>query len=147
MLQNFRASNKWPPHLSKQDQAYYKTLIDRVFQDKNKQVWVRLDDFKYPRMALYLPAKYWKEAMCEAHDGIFGGHNAAHKIYLKISTSYIWSKMRQDIKHHQNFCLRCQQQKKSTNKWTPLAPLSIPERPNLRTHANLFGPMLTVGGK
>jgi hypothetical protein len=49
--------------------------------------------------------------------------------------------MRQDIERHQNFC---QQRKKSTNKRTPLAPLPIPDRPNLRIHADLFGPMLTA---
>ncbi len=29
-------------------------------------------------------------------------------------------------------------------KPTPLAPLPIPERPNWRIHADLFGPMLTA---
>jgi hypothetical protein len=144
MLQNFRTNNKWPPDLSKHDQAYYRILIDRVFQDKSKLVWVRLDDFKYPRPALYLPERYRKEAMCEAHNGIFGGHNAAHKTYLKISTSYVWPKMRQDIERHLSYCLRCQQRNKSTNKRTPLAPLPIPECPNLRIHADLFGPMITA---
>ncbi len=107
-------------------------------------VWVRLSDFNYPRTALYLPSRYRKEAMCEAHDSIVGGHNATHKTYLKISTSYFWPKMRQDIERHQNFCLRCQQRKKSTNKRTLLAPLPIPDHPNLRIHADLFGPMLTA---
>ena len=32
-------------------------------------------------MALYLPEKYRKEAMCEAHDSIFGGHNATQKTH------------------------------------------------------------------
>jgi len=32
----------------------YKTLAERAFQDKNKVVWVRLNDFNYPRTALYL---------------------------------------------------------------------------------------------
>ncbi len=85
---------------------------------------------------LYLPIRYQKEAMCETHNSILGGHNVAHKTYLKISTSYFWPKMRQDIERHQNFCLRCQQRKKSTNKKTPLAPLPIPDY--------LFGPMLTA---
>ncbi len=107
-------------------------------------MWVRLNDFNYPRMALYLPSRYRKEAMCEAHDRVFGGHNAAHKTYMKISPLYFWPKMRQDIQRHQNYCLRCQQRKKSTNKQTPLAPLPIPERPNLRIHADLFGPMITA---
>ncbi len=97
MLQTFRTKNEWPPYLSKQDQSYYKILAERVLQDKNKEVWVRLNDFNYPRTALYLPSRYRKEAMCEAHDRVFVGYNAAHKTYLKISTSYFWPKMRQDI--------------------------------------------------
>jgi hypothetical protein len=56
ILQTFMTKNEWPPKLSKQEQNYYKIMADRVFQDKNKVVWVRLDDFKYPRMALYLPS-------------------------------------------------------------------------------------------
>jgi hypothetical protein len=40
MLQNFRSKNEWPPHLSKQDQSYYKILMERVFQDRNKLVYV-----------------------------------------------------------------------------------------------------------
>jgi transposase InsO family protein len=143
-IQVFRNSGQWPQTIPRQDQAYYTAMIEKLFQDKNKFVWVRLNDFNYPRTVLYLPTRYRKEAMCEAHDSILGGHNAAHKTYLKISTSYFWPKMRQDIERHQNFCLRCQQRKKSTNKRTPLAPLPIPDRPNLRIHANLFGPMLTA---
>jgi hypothetical protein len=41
--------------------------------------------------------------MCRAHDGVFGGHNATHKTYLNISTSYFWPKMKQDIERHKNF--------------------------------------------
>ncbi len=118
-IQTFRNTNQWPQTIPRQDQAYYTTMIDKLFQDKNKVVWVRLNDFSYPRTALYLPTRYWKEAMCKTHDSILGGHNAAHKTYLKISTSYFWPKMKQDIECHQNFCLRCQQRKKSTNKRTP----------------------------
>jgi transposase InsO family protein len=143
-IQTFWNTGKWPSTIPRQDQAYYTAMIDKLFQDKNKLVWVRLSDFNYPRTALYLPARYRKEAMCEAHDSILRGHNAAHKTYLKISTSYFWKKMRQDIERHQSFCLRCQQRKKSMNKKTPLAPLPIPDRPNLRIHDDLFGPMLTA---
>jgi len=143
-IQTFRNTNQWPQSIPRQDQEYYMAMIDKFFQDKNNGVWVRLIDFNYPRTALYLPSRYRKEAMCKAHDSILGGHNVAHKTYLKISTSYFWLKIRQDIERHQAFCLRCQQHKKSTNKITPLAPLPIPDRPNLRIHADLFGPMLTV---
>ncbi len=40
--------------------------------------------------------------------------------------------------------IRCQQWKKSANKKTPLLPLPILERPNIITHTDLFGPMMTV---
>jgi hypothetical protein len=82
--------------------------------------------------------------MYEAHDSIFGGHNATQKTYLKILTSYYWPKMFQEIEKHKNFCLQCQQRKKSIKKKTPLAPLTIPNRPNLRVHADLLGPMITA---
>jgi hypothetical protein len=144
MLQTFMTKNEWPLNLPKQDQIYFKNLAEKAFQDKNKVVWIHLEDFNYPRTALYLPPRYRKEAMCEAHDSILGGHNTNHKTYVKISTSYYWPKMIQDIEKHKNFCLRCQQRKKSTNKRTLLAPLTIPDRPNLQIHADLFGPMITA---
>jgi hypothetical protein len=144
MLQTYMTKNEWPLNLSKQDQMYFKNLAEKAFQDKNKVVWIRLTDFNYPRMALYLLSRYRKEAMCEAHDSALGGQNATHKTYLKISTSYYWPKMIQDIEKHKNFCLRCQQRKKSTNKRTPLVPLPIPDRPNLQVNADLFGPMITA---
>jgi Integrase zinc binding domain len=93
-IQMFRNTNQWPQSVSKPDRAYYTSMIDKVFQDINKVVWVRLSDFNYPRTALYLPSRYRKEAMCEAHDSIVGGHNATHKTYLKISMPYFWPKMR-----------------------------------------------------
>jgi hypothetical protein len=32
-------------------------MVEKLFQDKNKIVWVRLNDFNYPRTALYLLGK------------------------------------------------------------------------------------------
>ncbi len=84
--------------------------------------------------------------MCEAHDGIYGGHNAMHKTYLKISTSYFWPKMIQDIERHKNFCLHCQQWKKTMNMRTPDS-LPILDCPNLQIHADIFGPMITANSK
>jgi len=44
--------NEWPQNLPKQDRIYFKNLAEKAFQDKNKVVWVRLEDFNYPRTAL-----------------------------------------------------------------------------------------------
>jgi Integrase zinc binding domain len=86
-----------------------------------------LTDYKYPRTALLLPRKYQKEAPCEAHNSIFGGHDATLKTYMKISSSYYWPGLYQDIKTHVQTCLTCQQRKKAMTKWGPLQPLPIPE--------------------
>ncbi len=112
---------------------------------QNKLVWVQLDDYKYPRTALYLPQKYRKMALCEAHNNQFGGHNAALKTYIRISSSYFWPKIYTDVLNHTKTCFRCQQRKPSTNKPPLLQPLPIPDRPNIRIHADLFGPMLAAG--
>jgi hypothetical protein len=85
--------NEWLANQSKCDQNYFQTLANRAFQDKNKVVWVLLNDYNYPRTPLYLREKYHKAVMCEAHDSIFGGHNATQKTYLRIATSYFWPKM------------------------------------------------------
>ncbi len=144
ILQKGITYDEWPQNISKSDQNNFQILAKRLFQDRNKVYWVRLHGFNNPRTPLYLPEKYHKDAMCKAHDSIFGGHNAMQKTYLKISTSYYWPKMFQDIEKHKNFCLICQQWKKSANKKTPLAPLPILECPNLWIHTDLFDPKITA---
>ncbi len=39
-IQTFRNTGKWPPTILKQDQAYYTAMIEKLFQDKNKLVWI-----------------------------------------------------------------------------------------------------------
>jgi len=63
---------------------------------------------------------------------------------MKISSSYYWPGLYRDIKMHVQTCLTCQQRKRATTKPTLLQPLPIPERPNWRIHADLFGLMLTA---
>jgi hypothetical protein len=64
-----------------------------------------------------LPAsQVLQEAMYEAHESIFGGHNATQKTYLKILTFYYWPKMFQEIEKHKNFCLQCQQRKNQSKR-------------------------------
>jgi hypothetical protein len=98
-----------------------------MFQDKDGLLWVILTDYKYPRTALLLPKKYQKEALCEAHNSIFGSHDATLKMYVKVRSSYYWLGIYSDIKTHVQTCLTCQQQKWSPTKPTDLAPLPILE--------------------
>ncbi len=144
-MNHFRVHGKWLHPIPKKEASYLQNLAPKLFQDSNKLVWVRLDDYKYPRTALYLPQKYRKLALCEAHNNQFGGHNTALKTYIRISSSYFWPKIYTDVLNHTKTCFRCQQRKKSTNKPPLLQPLPIPDRPNIRIHADLFGPMLAAG--
>ncbi len=123
------------------------TLATKVFFDKNKLAWIQLKDYKYPRTALWLPEFYRKQALCESHDQIFAGHNAAQKLYLKLTSSYFWPNVYTHILKHTQACLHCQQRKLFRTKKVPLAPLPIPDQPNVRVHADLFGPMLGTDKK
>jgi Integrase zinc binding domain/Integrase core domain len=140
----FGRTKQWRAHLSKKEANSHADLLKKMFHDKDRLLWVRLTDYKYPRTALLLPRKYQKEALCEANNSIFGGHNATLKTYIKITMSYYWPGFYQDIKTQVQTCLTCQQRKQSLTKPTPLSPLPIPECPNWRIHADLFGPMLTA---
>ena len=81
------------------------------------------------------------QAICKAHNKIFGGHNVALKTFLKVSTSYAWLRMYTEILNHTKTCLQCQQRKPELYKRPPLQPLPIPDAPNVRIHADLFRPM------
>jgi hypothetical protein len=119
-------------------------LAPKVFFDKNKMAWIRLVDHNYPCMALWLPERNRKEALCETHDSIFARHNAALKCYHKLTTIYFWPNVYSHVLHHTQTCLLCQQRKTGKNKNQPLASLPIPDTPNARIHADLFGPMVNA---
>ncbi len=110
---NFSCVNgQWPDGLPKSEANYLKNLAIKLFQDANNILWIRLDNYKYPRTALFLPEKYRKLALCEAHNHQFGGHNSVLKTDICISSSYYWPKLWKDILNQTKSCLRCQQRKK-----------------------------------
>ncbi len=124
---HFGQTKQWPAHLSKKDASAHAELLQKMFHYKNGLLWVRLTDYKYLRTALLLPKKYQKEALCKAHNSIFGSHDATLKTCIKITSSYYWLGIYSDIKTHVQTCLTCQQRKRSPTKPTPLTPLPIPE--------------------
>jgi hypothetical protein len=134
-MNNFWVHGRWPDNLPKSKANYLQNLTPKLFQDANKIVWIRLDDYKYPRTALYLPEKYQKLALCEAHNHQFGGHNAALKTYICLTSSYYWPRIYSDILKHTKTCLPCQQCKSSTDKPPLLHPLPTPDQPNIRIHS------------
>jgi hypothetical protein len=54
----FRIKGEWPAYVTKADSNYLQNLAVKLFQDANKIVWIQLNDYKYPRTALYLPENF-----------------------------------------------------------------------------------------
>jgi hypothetical protein len=48
-IQMFRNTNQWPQNIKKQVRVYYTSMIDKLFQDKNKVVWVKTERFQLPK--------------------------------------------------------------------------------------------------
>jgi RNase H-like domain found in reverse transcriptase/Integrase zinc binding domain len=115
-MNHFQIHGTWPEGLPKSESNYLQNLAPKLFQDNNNIVWIWLDNYKYPRTALFLPEKYRKMALCEVHNHQFVGHNVTLKTYICVSSSYYWPKMYSDILNHTKTCLKCQQWKKSTDK-------------------------------
>jgi hypothetical protein len=97
---HFIKHGSWLDTLSKQKIRVLAALAPKVFFDKNKLAWIRLEDHNYPRTALWLPERYRKEALCETH-----GHNAALKSYIKLTTSYFWPNVYSHVLNHTQTCL------------------------------------------
>jgi hypothetical protein len=53
--QQLQAMRSWPPSITKQEIETLASLAPNIFLDKNKLVWIRLEDFQYPRTAVWLP--------------------------------------------------------------------------------------------
>jgi len=62
-MNHFQLHGKWKSDVPKSEAKYLQNLAIKLFQDAHNVVWIRLDDYKYPRKALYLPEKYRKLAL------------------------------------------------------------------------------------
>ena len=62
--------------------------------------------------------------MCVALGTLLTGHNAVTKKYVRISDSYFWPEMINDITKHIQTCLQCQVRKTSKPKQIPMHPIT-----------------------
>ena len=141
-IQYFLKNRKWPLNTTKSEIRRL-LPITTSYVNENNTIWVRLIDHDYPRTALFLPQIYRKRVICNAHGSILSGHDALTKTYIRVSSSYFWPTIKQDIQMHLDSCLQCQQRKKSLAKPLPLQTLPTVDSPNYRIHIDLFGPLKT----
>jgi hypothetical protein len=145
-IKHFHTNASWPANTSKQDKKRLGPLLSKFFV-RDGCIWIRLQDHERQRNALFLPHKFRKRAMCDAHGTILTGHDAVTKTYIRISDSYFWPGMVTDITKHIQSCLQCQVRKTSKPKQVPLHPLPVVDQPNQRVHIDLFGPLKISGNQ
>ena len=76
----------------------------------------------YYKNRLVIPdnAPLKQKLLSESHDSLFAGHGGYLKTLKRLSSSFFWPGLKQDVKHYVQNCLPCQQ-----NKYQALAPTSI----------------------
>ena len=78
-----------------------------------------------------------------AHDHPLAGHRGVDKTTQNITCRFWWPGMTSNISQYVKNCASCQKSKnpKNFSSNMPLAPLPTPTEPNVRIHADLFGPL------
>ena len=93
---------------------------------------------------LVLPKVLHTEILKAAHTSRFAGHGGAEKTTERILRQYWWAKIREDVTKYVANCMTCQKSKNPhgfRKLHAPHQPLPIPDRPGVRVHADLFGPI------
>ena len=96
------------------------------------------------RSRIITPKILRKPIIQSAHCSRFAGHLATNKTLMRIQSKFWWPLMTKDIATFIDECFSCQLTKdphKFKSATAPLQPLQVPDRPNVRVHADLFGPL------
>ncbi len=104
----------------------------------------RVQDWKWRAV---VPRAMAKAIIKEAHDSALGGHQGIARTYERIKEDLWWPKMMEDIVLHTQQCMTCQAT--STKAPPPAAPhqeYAQSRAPNVRIHADLFGPLKGTDG-
>ena len=115
---------------------------------ENDLVWRRSSTLGKQRTVIFAPKSLVPAILQDAHGHLLTGHDGINKTRMRISNTYYWPFMNQDIANHILTCHRCQLRR--VDQRPPpqlLSPLPQCTEPNQRIHADLFGPLRTEDGK
>jgi transposase InsO family protein len=101
-----------------------------------------------PARALWTPTVIRKKLIHGRHAGRFAGHGGMEKTLQRLQEEYYWPGMVSDVQEFVTNCVTCRRAKnpsKQVNRF-PLQPLELLDRPNVRCHIDLVGPLKTSGG-
>ena len=98
-------------------------------------------------VCLWVP-KMYKAIMLKAfHCSRFSGHEGVDKTFARIQgQQYWWPQLKLDVQEFVRNCIVCQRSKdppRYLSQKAPMQPVPIPDRPNIRVHMDLLGPLKT----
>ena len=114
---------------------------------ENDIVWRRIKrQFEPSRVVIFLPQALVTDVLQEAHGHLLTGHDGVYKTKERIFQCYYWPGMDSSINDHLKSCHKCQV-RRVDHRPPPalLTPLPQPTEPNMRIHADLFGPLRISG--
>ena len=97
------------------------------------------------RPLIVLPKRFHHEVIKQAHCSQYAGHQSAYKTTFRVQEKFWWPSLASDVKEFCKTCITCQMAQDPYRFHTtqaPLHPLPVPDAPNHRVHADLFGPLL-----
>jgi len=97
---------------------------------------------------LWVPRVYQGLIMKAAHCHAFAGHGGRDKTMSRLRMKYWWPGQVDDVDKFIKQCVTCQGSKDPKNfkrQHAPQVAWETPDQPNIRVHADLFGPLKTSG--
>ena len=133
------------PHEKTVEDAYMARVKNNLEAKADGLLYYNLNRQGHERgQVLVLPKVLHTEILKAAHTSRFAGHGGAEKTTERILRQYWWAKIREDVTKYVANCMTCQKSKNPhgfRKLHAPHQPLPIPDRPGVRVHADLFGPI------
>ena len=95
------------------------------------------------RLLLILPSELKNEVLRNSHDIPSSGHVGIGKTFKKIASTFIWFRMRHDIKLYIETCCECNRNKKTNKKAKHALGRYHSSYPLEKVHIDLLGPFPT----
>ena len=96
------------------------------------------------RVVIYAPPDMRTAILEQAHGAALAGHDGQLKTKERVLQTYFWPGLDGDVQQHVKTCHKCQLRRTDHPQPPPLlSPLPIVNEPNIRIHADLFGPLRT----
>lgn len=94
---------------------------------------------------IVLPKRFIHDVIKQAHCSRFSGHQSSYKTIFRLQQTFWWPTLAKDVKEFCDNCFTCQAVHNPfmfNTRQAPVQPLQVPDGPNQRVHADLFGPLL-----